>query len=119
MQPGASAKKELATFQAQEKAITAIEKRLKDLKATLKTKTDELDLKLQLKRLGGDEFKAESGTDRPGGGWPCEARSCQQRGQKEDHIPDQGQGRPDSPPARTDALLTAIGGQLTAEEAGN
>ena len=57
---GESAKKELKKLEDQEKAITAIEKRIKDGKAALKTKTDELELKLQLKRLGGDEFKAES-----------------------------------------------------------
>ena len=55
-----SALKELAKLQAQENAITAIEKRIKESKTALKTKTDELELKLQLKRLGGDEFKAES-----------------------------------------------------------
>ena len=55
-----SAKKELKSLQAQEKAITALEKRIKEGKAELKTVTDELEHKLQLKRLGGDEFKAES-----------------------------------------------------------
>ncbi|MFH1489684.1 MAG: N-6 DNA methylase, partial [Pseudomonadota bacterium] len=57
---GDSARKELKNLQAQDKAIKAIENRIKDAKADLKTKTDELALKLQLKRLGGDEFKAES-----------------------------------------------------------
>ena len=57
---GESAEKELKNLQDQDKAIKAIEKRIKDDKATLKAKTNELDLKLQLKRLGGDEFKAES-----------------------------------------------------------
>ena len=57
---GDSARKELENLQTQEKAITAIEKRLKDSRAALKIKTNELELKLQLKRLGGDEFKAES-----------------------------------------------------------
>ena len=53
---GASARKELKALQAREEAIAAIEKRIKDDKASLKLKTDELALKLQLKRLGGDEF---------------------------------------------------------------
>lgn len=57
---GESAEKELKNLQDQDKAIKAIEKGIKDGKAALKSKTDELDLKLQLKRLGGDEFKAES-----------------------------------------------------------
>ncbi|MBW2689470.1 MAG: N-6 DNA methylase, partial [Deltaproteobacteria bacterium] len=57
---GDSARKELENLQAQDKAIASIEKRIKDGKTTLKNKTDELELKLQLKRLGGEEFKAES-----------------------------------------------------------
>jgi type I restriction enzyme M protein len=57
---GESAHKELKNLQTQEKAIIALEKRLKKDKSELKTLTDELELKLQLKRLGDDEFKAES-----------------------------------------------------------
>jgi type I restriction enzyme M protein len=57
---GASAQKELKALEAQEKAISALEKRIKESKAALKTLTDLLEHKLQLKRLGGDEFKAES-----------------------------------------------------------
>lgn len=57
---GDSARKELENLQTQDKAIKAIEKRIKDSKATLKTKTNELELKLHLKRLESDEFKAVS-----------------------------------------------------------
>jgi type I restriction enzyme M protein len=57
---GESAKKELKTLQAQEKTITQLEKRIKDSKAELKVLTDELDLKLQLKRIGDADYKAES-----------------------------------------------------------
>jgi type I restriction enzyme M protein len=57
---GASAKKELKNLKDQDKVITAIEKGINDIKATLKAKADELELKLQLKRLGGDDSKAES-----------------------------------------------------------
>jgi type I restriction enzyme M protein len=58
---GDSARKELENLQDQDNAIKAIEKRIKESKAALKSKTDELELnKLQLKRLGGDDFKAES-----------------------------------------------------------
>ena len=39
------------------RTIKQIEKRIKDTKAELKTKSDELELKLQLKQLGSDEFK--------------------------------------------------------------
>ena len=57
---GESARKELKNLQAQEETITSIEKSIKEIKAALKAKTDELALKLQLKRLGGEEFKSES-----------------------------------------------------------
>ncbi len=57
---GTSAKKERQHLQEQDMAIKAIEKRIKDAKAELKIKTDELELKLQLKRVGGHEFKTES-----------------------------------------------------------
>ena len=57
---GESARKELKRLQDQDQAIKAVEKRIKDSKATLKAKTDELELKLGLKRLGGEEFKAEN-----------------------------------------------------------
>ena len=57
---GESAKKELKALIAQEKTFTLLEKRIKESKAELKTLTDELDLKLQLKRLGDADFKAEN-----------------------------------------------------------
>ena len=56
---GASAGKELKTLSDQDKAIKAIEKRIKDAKATLKEKAVELEFKLELKRFGADDFKAE------------------------------------------------------------
>jgi type I restriction enzyme M protein len=57
---GESAQKELKALKAQETAIAAFEKRIKDAKGELRTLTDELEHKLQLKRFGGDEFKSES-----------------------------------------------------------
>ena len=58
--PGESAKMEMKLLVDQDAAIKAIEKRIKDAKAILKKKTSNLEHKLQLKRLGGDGFKAES-----------------------------------------------------------
>jgi len=57
---GASAQKERKALEAQEKAIADLEKRIKESKAAVRVLTEELNLKLQLKRLGGEEFKAES-----------------------------------------------------------
>ncbi len=58
--PSDTARKELKNLQDQDDRIKAIEKRIKGNRAALKSKTNELELKLQLKRLGGEEFKAES-----------------------------------------------------------
>jgi len=58
--PGESAKREIKQLRSQDKAIKTIEKHIRDAKAALKKKTDNLEFKLQLKRLGGDGFKAES-----------------------------------------------------------
>ena len=57
---GASARKELKNLTDQDKAIKAIEKRIKDAKAKLKEKDAELEFKFELKRLGADDFKAET-----------------------------------------------------------
>jgi len=115
---GASARKELKNLQAQDKAIKAIENRIKERKADLKTKTDELALKLQLKRLGGDEFKAES---------------LELIRQVDDQLASLDPGKKTDKRkiaalnkdktmlkarlAKTDGILSAIGGQLTEAEA--
>ena len=57
---GKSAQRELNNLQEQEKAIVAIENRIKDSKAAVKMKTNELNLKLHLKRMGGNDIKAEN-----------------------------------------------------------
>ena len=55
---GASARKELKNLIDQDKAITAIEKRIKDVKP--EHKQAELEFKLHLKRGGADDFKTET-----------------------------------------------------------
>ena len=57
---GASAKKELKNLTDQDKAIKAIEKRIKDAKAEHKQKQAELEFKLELKRAGAEDFKVEA-----------------------------------------------------------
>lgn len=56
---GASAARELAKYREAQDTIVNLEKRIKDFKAKVKDKQSELDLKLQLKRLGAEEFQAE------------------------------------------------------------
>lgn len=57
---GESAKRELDMLKAQDVVIKEIEKKIRSSKASLKDKTKELGDKLQLKRLGGEGFKLES-----------------------------------------------------------
>ena len=57
---GASARKELKNLTDQDKAIKAIEKRIKDAKAEHKQKQAELEFMLELKRLGADDVKTET-----------------------------------------------------------
>lgn len=55
-----SAVKEIKKLKKYEKTIGDIEKEIKKSKAALKIKTDALEFKIQLKRVGGDEFTSES-----------------------------------------------------------
>src|SRR5690606_13372216 len=55
-----SAKKERKKYEDLRDGISAIEARIKTHKTALKMKQDELELKLRLKRIGGDEAKAET-----------------------------------------------------------
>ena len=57
---GTSAKKERKKLEDQDRAFKVIEKRIMGANATLKEKVAELEFKLELKRLGADDFKAET-----------------------------------------------------------
>ena len=57
---GASAQRERDALKAQDAAIKEIENQIRVSRALSKNKTNELELKIQLKRLGGEGFKAES-----------------------------------------------------------
>jgi type I restriction enzyme M protein len=115
---GASATKELKALQRHETAIIGIEKRIKEEKAALKAKTDELALKLQLKRLGGDEFKAESrDLIRQADGALANLDPASKDDKKKIAALNKDKAAIVARMARTDALLAAIGGRLTEEEA--
>jgi type I restriction enzyme M protein len=116
--PSESAKKEMKSLQAQEQAVTALENRIKECKTDLKTLTDELDHKLQLKRLGGDEFKAESQQ-------LLQQADAQLAGLNEANKDDKkkitalqkDKAALHARIAKTDALVAGIGGKLTEAEA--
>jgi type I restriction enzyme M protein len=114
----ASAQRERKALEAQEKAITDLERRIKESRAAVRGLTDELDLKLQLKRVGGGEFKAESQQ-------LMQQVDSQLAGLDEKNKADKKkitalqkdkaalQARID----KTDAILASIGGQLAEAEA--
>jgi len=115
---GASAKKELDNLKKQESAIKKIESCIKDARATLKEKTSELELKLELKRLGGEVFTAESRDlirqiDTQLADLDVDNKADKKiiTALQKDKI------ALEQRIANTDTLLNAIGGQLTDEEA--
>ncbi len=115
---GDSAQKELMALQAQEKAIAALEKHIKESKSELKTLTDELEHRLQLKRLGGEEFKAESKKLL----LQVEARLAGLNGDNKEEKKtitalQKDRAALQKRMAKTDALVGSIGGQLTEAEA--
>ena len=114
---GASAAKERAALQAHEQALTVLEKRIKDAKAKQKTLADELEFKLQLKRLGAAEFKAESATLLAATKRTLAEKRAEGVPAKELKPLEKDQAALEARLAQTDAMLAAIGGPLTADEA--
>ncbi|MCW1887012.1 type I restriction-modification system subunit M [Luteolibacter flavescens] len=115
---GESAKKELKALQAQERAITALEKRIKDGKAELKLLADELDLKLQLKRVGDADFKAESlALLQQVADQMADLDPTKKEDKKKLAALQRDAASLDARLAKTDAVFAGIGGKLTDEEA--
>ncbi|TVQ96852.1 MAG: type I restriction-modification system subunit M [Desulfovibrionales bacterium] len=113
-----SARRELDKLKAQDRRIRHLEKRIKGNKAEVKALRDELELKLELKRLGDAEFTAQNRdllqqiTTRLADLNPDDkqakkaiARLLQDKTALETRI------------HRTQTLLQAIGGQLTPDQA--
>ena len=115
---GASARKELKNLTDQDKALKAIEKRIKDARTTLKKKVAELEFKLELKRLGADDFKAETqaliaqANDHLAGLDPKNKAD-----KKTITSLDKDKEALNARLARTDAVLKAIGGQISETDA--
>jgi len=112
---GESARKELNALQEQEKIITEIEKQIKEGRTALKVKADELELKLQLKRLGGDEFKAETlnlirQVD-------AQLTNPDNSDKKKSAVLNKDKAALQTRLAKTDDILQDIGGQLIEEDA--
>ena len=115
---GASAKKELDELKKLDDAIKKIETKIKDAKALLKEKTTELELKIELKRLGGEGFTSENRelirqVDRR----IAELDEANKADQKKRTALQKDKAALQARIARTGSLLAQIGGQLTDGEA--
>jgi len=115
---GTSARKELKNLTDQDNALKAIEKRIKDARTTLKGRAAELEFKLELKRLGAIDSKAETqaliaqADDRFAGLDPkkkTDKKSITALHKDKEAL--------NARLARTDAVLKAIGGQISEADA--
>ena len=115
---GASARTELKNLTDQDKAIKAIEKRIKDAKATLKEKAAELEFKLELKRLGADDLKAETqALIAQADARLAELDPKKKADKKTITALDRDKEALNARLAWTDAVLKAIGGQISEADA--
>ena len=114
----ASGKKELKNLTDEDKAIKAIEKRSKDAKATLKEKVAELEFKLELKRLGADDFKAETQALVAQADARLAGLDPKKKADKKTITAlDKDKEALNARLARADAVLKAIGGQISETDA--
>ena len=115
---GESAQKELKILKDHQKALTDLEKSIKESKASLQLLIDELELKLQLKRLGSEDFKSESQKLlQQVQSQIASLDPAKKEEKKQITALKKDQAALEARLAKTDALFTAIGGQLTEEEA--
>src|SRR5262249_44282102 len=102
----------------QDSVIKAIENRIKGARALLKEKTIEMELKLQLKRVGADDFKAEaSELIRQTEARRAELDPNKKADKKLISALQKDKEALSARMARTDELLTAIGGQISEADA--
>ena len=115
---GASAKRELDGLKAQDATIKKIEKKIKDSKSALKDKTSGLELKVQLKRLGGEGFKTDSQElIQQVESQLAKLDAGNKTDKKKIDALNKDKATLEQRIAKTDAVLEAINGQLTDDEA--
>lgn len=116
--PGASARRELDELKKLDAAIKKIEKKSKDARASLKEKITELEMKLELKRLGAEVFTDENRElIRQVDKQLAELDADNKTDKKKITALQKDKAALKARIARTDALLAEIGGQMTDEEA--
>ena len=115
---GASAEKELKALIAQDTSIKAIESRVKDAKAALKKKTADLENRLQLKRLGADDFRAANqGLIDQVDARLADLDPSDKAGKRTNAALNKDKTALENRVAKTDAILAGIGGELSEAEA--
>ena len=115
---GASARRERDDLKAREAAIKKIEEQIRVGKSSLKDKTGELELKVQLKRLGGEGFTAENkALIRQVEDQLANLDPYDKTDKKKIAALNKDKATLQERIAKTDALLGAINGQLTNDEA--
>lgn len=113
-----SAIKERKNYEALRDGIGAIEARIKTQKAALKQKQDELELKLRLKRIGGDEAKAETKELLAQANAAMKSLNPAVKEEKKKRTAlEKDKTALEKRLARIDDLLKAIGGPLSGEDA--
>lgn len=114
----ASAIKERENYEKLCDDITAIENRIKIQKAALKLKQDELTLKLKLKRIGGEEAKAETQELISQNAMAMvDLNPDKKEDKKKINALTKDKAALEQRLTRIDSLLTAIGGQITEADA--
>ncbi len=99
-------------------SILNIEKRIKDTKDKLKIKQNELELKLRLKRVGGDEEKAETQTLLTQVAEEIEKLDLANKKEKKQYTKlDKDKAALEKRLTRIDSVLEAIGGQISEQDA--
>jgi type I restriction enzyme M protein len=115
---GPSAKQESDKLKTQDTAIEEIEKKIKAAKANLKIKSDELEFRIRLKRLGVNGFKAEShALIKQVEAQVANLDSNNEIDKKKINALNKDKAALENRIAKTDAVLGVIGGQLTSDEA--
>jgi type I restriction enzyme M protein len=115
---GASARLELDRYKSEYNAIDRLEKRIVDLRADVKIQATKLALKLRLKRVGGDEFKAETNELIQQVVAQLAALDPNKKEDKKQfNALTKDKTALEQRLAQVDGLLAEIGGQLTGEEA--
>ena len=115
---GASAQRERDELKAQDATIKEIENQISVSRALSKNKTNELELKIQLKRLGGEGFKAESrGLIQQIEDQLANLDPHDKTDNKKIDALNKDKAVLEERIAKTDAILEAINGQLTDAEA--